>query len=221
LQGSRTVGGAVIQTPTDDTQMDANGAVRSVQSADITMPRDTLEELWDPANLERLARTYWSFLSACTLGIIRVHYTEGERFVKAFRVIPLLTFAAPEYEMDTDRGIVRWRIVKGLLVARKGRDGDGALEIDVRRLPTNEPGKARINVEISVLNFYPNIARWLSRFVYTNTQSRIHVIVTYGFLRRLVTRDLDQSVTGRFNAPDIDEVPDTTSTPRPSERQTR
>src|SRR5688572_13481798 len=104
LRGTRTVGGAVIHTPTDDTRMDRNGAVRSVQGADIVLPRDTLDDVWDPQHLERLARTYWSFLSDCTLGTIKVHYTEGERYVKLFGLFPLLTFAAPEYEIDEHRG---------------------------------------------------------------------------------------------------------------------
>jgi hypothetical protein len=207
LRGTRTIGGAVIHTPTDDTRMDANGAVRSVQGADIVLPSDTLEDIWDPAHLERLARTYWSFLSSCTLGLIRVHYTDGERYVKFLGVIPLLTFAAPEYEITEDHGSVRWRIVKGLLVQSKAHGGDGYLQVEVRRLPFNEPGKSRINVEVTVANFYPNVARTLSTFVYTNTQSRIHVIVTHGFLRRLVRRQLDQSVTGRFAEPEADEVP--------------
>jgi hypothetical protein len=172
LRGTTTVGGAVIHTPTDDTRIDANGAVRSVQAAEIVVPREALDDIWDPMHLERLARTYWSFLSRCTLGMIRVHYTERERFVKLFGLIPLLTFAAPEYEITSDKGVVRWRIVKGLLA-----------------------------------NFYPQVARALSRFVYTNTQSRIHVIVTHGFLRRLVRRQLDESVTGRFSAPEFDEMP--------------
>lgn len=212
LRGTHTIGGAVIHTPTDDTRMDADGAVRSVQGADIVLPRETLEELWDPLHLERLARTYWSFLTRCTLGLIRIRYTPGERYVTFLGLIRLLTFDAPEYEMDTDRGIVRWRIVKGLLVAQQGRGKDGYLEIDVRRLPCREAGMARINVEVTVANFYPQIAHRLSRFVYTNTQSRIHVIVTHGFLRRLVKRNLDTSVTGRFAGPD--EVPD------PGERET-
>jgi hypothetical protein len=38
--------------------------------------------------------------------------------------------------------------------------------------------------------------------VYSQTQSRIHVIVCYGFLRRLAKRELDESITGRFRAPD-------------------
>ena len=79
---------------------------------------------------------------------------------------------------------MRWRIEKGLLVAAPGRGGDGYLEIDVRRLDCDVPGSQRINVEVEVANFYPAIASRLGRFLYTNTQSRIHVIVTHGFLRR-------------------------------------
>ena len=199
LRRPQTLAGAVIRTPTDDTQIDPDGAVRSIQSADIVLPERTLEELWLPVNLERLARTYWAFLSRCTLGLIRIYYTERERYVCLLsRRLPLLTFAAPEYEMGGGRGIVRWRIAKGLLVAPKGRAADGYLEIEVRRLPCDDPGMARINVEVEVANFYPAIAYRLSRFLYTHTQSRIHVIVTHGFLRRLVRRDLDESVTGRF-----------------------
>jgi hypothetical protein len=207
LRGTTTIGGAVIHTPTDDTHIDPNGAVRSVQSAEIVLPAGTLDDIWDPMHLERLARTYWSFLSRCTLGMIRVHYTDGERYVKLFGLIPLLTFAAPEYEITPDVGVVRWRIVKGLLVQHKGHDADGYLQVEVRKLPCTESGKARINVEVTVANFYPQVARALSTFVYTNTQSRIHVIVTHGFLRRLVRHRLDESVTGRFSAREYDEMP--------------
>jgi hypothetical protein len=198
LRGTHTVAGAVIHTPTDDTRMDANGAVRSVQGADIIMPSEVLDDIWDAPHLERLARTYWSFLSTCTLGAIKVQYTDGERYVKLFRTIPLLTFQEPEYEIDEQHGLVRWPIAKGVLVQRRAHGGDGYLQIEVRKLPSPEPGKAAINVEVTVANFYPQVASALSTFVYTNTQSRIHVIVTHGFLRRLVRRQLDESVTGRF-----------------------
>ncbi|MBI5106189.1 MAG: hypothetical protein HZB46_14610 [Solirubrobacterales bacterium] len=211
LAGSRTIEGVEIRTPTDDTRIDADGVVRSIQSADMVLPEDLFEELWTPSTLERLARTYWSFLSACTLGLVRVYYTETERYAcLLFRPFKLLTFDAPEYETNADRGIVRWRIKKGLLVAPSGREGDGYLEIDVRRLACDIPGKARINVEVEVANFYPAIAHSLSKFVYTNTQSRIHVIVTHGFLRRVAHRELDESVTGRFR----DAQPDRTPEPR-------
>src|SRR6478672_5091033 len=117
--------------------------------------------------------------------------------------------------MDDRRGVVRWRIARGLLVARRGRGGDGYLEIDVERRPGEQPGTVNVAVEVEVANFYPAVAHRLSRFVYTNTQSRIHVIVTHGFLRSLARLDLAESLVGRFVS--VDEVPDPT-TPAPSDR---
>jgi len=185
--------------------------VRSVQAADIVLPQEMLAGMWNTETLERLARTYWAFLTACTLGLVRVYYTSTERYVcLLIRPLKLLTFQAPEYETSADRGIVRWRIQKGLLVAPTGRGGDGYLEIDVRRLDCDIPGHERINVEVEIANFYPMVASRLSRFVYTNTQSRIHVIVCYGFLRRLARRDLDESVVGRYRKLSTEE----TGTPR-------
>jgi hypothetical protein len=196
------VEGVTVRTPTDDTKIDGDGAVRSIQGADIVISEQLFGELWTTATLERLARTYWSYLNTVTLGLIRVYYTDGERYVcLLFKPLKLLTFRAPEYETEADRGVVRWRIAKGLLVAPTGREGDGYLEIDVRRLSCDEAGHERIHVEVEVANFYPAIASRLGRFLYTNTQSRIHVIVTHGFLRRLAHRDLEQSVTGRYGGP--------------------
>ena len=209
LARDRSIDGVTVRTPTDDTRIDDDGAVRSIQAADIVLPRDMLAELWTPETLERLARTYWAYLSTVTLGLIRVYYTPGERYVCL--LVPrfkLLTFKAPEYETNATRGVVRWRMERGLLVARRGRGGDGYLEIDVRLLDCDEPGHARINVEIEVANFYPAIASRLGRFLYTNTQSRIHVIVTHGFLHRLARRDLEQSVTGRFRVPRNEDLPE-------------
>ena len=198
---ARRIEGVTVRTPTDDTKIDGDGAVRSIQGADIVLSEEVFGELWTVETLERLARTYWSYLTFVTLGLIRVYYTEGERYVCfLLRPFKLLTFQAPEYETDSTRGIVRWRIEKGLLVAAPGRGGDGYLEIDVRRLDCDQPGHERINVEVEVANFYPQIASRLGRFLYTNTQSRIHVIVTHGFLRRLARRDLDRSVTGKYRA---------------------
>ncbi len=201
--------GAVIHDPTDDTKVGPHGAVSSVQSADIDLPVDAFGELWAPSTLERLARTYWAFLSSCTLGLVRVLYREdGRDVVFLRRPFVLLSFKCPEYEMNAERGIVRWPIDKGILVAGQGRGKDGYLEIDVRRRGEVEPGVERVNVEVEVANFYPQVAHWLSRWVYTNTQSRIHVLVCYGFLRRLLSRELEESVTGKF-AIENDTVEDT------------
>ena len=197
-----TVGDTVITALRDDTRIDDAGRVSSIQSADVVMPSAALDAIWSPLYLERLARTYWRFLSRCTLGLIRVDYTDAERYVVLIcRPFVLLTFHEPEYEVDSGRGIVRWRIERGVLVAPPGLQGDGFLEIDVRRGPGTSPGTADLHVEVEVANFYPRIAWSLTGWLYQVTQSRIHVLVTYGFLRSLARLDLAESRVGRFAGP--------------------
>jgi hypothetical protein len=185
-----------IRSPEEHTTTGPDGAVRSVQSADVEMPEEQLDALWNPTHLERLARTYWRWLTRITLGAIQVRYRPDGRDVCLFGIpwLALLIFQAPEYEMDAERGVVRWRIERGLLVARRGCDGRGYLEIEIHRHP------GRLHVEVEVASFYPAIAARLGRWVYENTQSRIHVIVTHGFLRSLARLDLARSRVGRFDA---------------------
>ncbi len=198
---TQAIPGAVIDPPTDETSIDPRtGAVTSRQGADIVLPATALAGLWDPEHLERAARTYWSTLRRFTLGLMHVDYTETERSVVLLsRRLPLLTFRAPEYEMDRCRGIVRWRIDRGLLVSSRGRGSDGYLELDFERHDEGE--RVRLHVAVEVANYYPRLGG-LSRRVYANTQSRIHVLACNFFLRRLVRRDLDTSRVGHFAGPD-------------------
>lgn len=190
---------AAIEALSDATTMDEDtGAVRSVQRADLMIDREALAGIWNATYLERLARTYWRFLTRATLGLIRVRYGEESRSVVLLAPpLRLLTFHAPEYEVGTDRGLVRWRIARGVLVAKRGR-GRGYLQIEVRRGPDGGGPRVPLHVEVEVANFYPAIASGLSLRLYNITQSRIHVIVTYGFLRSLVRRNLAESRVGRF-----------------------
>jgi len=201
--------GAEIGELRDETTVDkSTGAVKSRQAADIVLPTGAIDGLWNPETLERVARTYWSTLQRFTLGLIHVHYTPTERAV-VFLIpqLGLLTFKAPEYEMDRGRGIVRWRIEKGLLVSSQGRGGDGYLEIDIRRHDGPE-GMVTLGVAVEVANYYPALGG-LSRRIYTNTQSRIHVIACNFFLRRLVRRDLSTSRIGHFSGPSsAEQAPD-------------
>ncbi|HET8758378.1 MAG TPA: hypothetical protein VFM58_20330 [Solirubrobacteraceae bacterium] len=193
----RRVPDAAISEPDDHTVMDAGGAVRSIQAANVTMPEGDLEAIWTPLYLERLARTYWKYLSRVSLGLIRVEYTPTERRVVLLRSpFVLLRFGAPEYQIGEGRGIVRWRIRDGVLVARRDQ---GYLEIDVQRTEAEKPGFAQAHVEVEVANFYPAIATWVARWFYKVTQSRVHVLVTHGFLRSLVHRRLETSAVGRFD----------------------
>ncbi|HEY8304701.1 MAG TPA: hypothetical protein VIG42_08965 [Solirubrobacteraceae bacterium] len=175
----------------------ASGAMRSVQAADLSLPEDALLELWTPMHLERLARTYWRFLTRVTAGLVRVAYGESERtVVLVARPLKLLTFDSPEYELDGERGVVRWRIKRGMLVARHGRGGHGHLQIEVRRLDPTASGEARVHIEVEVANFHPAIASGFGRRIYNATQAKIHAFVTNGFLRSLARLDLAESKVG-------------------------
>jgi hypothetical protein len=192
---------AAILSPPRSTVIAQDGAVRSVQSAELTLAREDLERLWTPRNLENLARTYWRFLSRVTLGLIRVVYGVDERSVVLFaRPFRLLRFCSPEYLVEPDHGKVTWRIRDGLLVARSGR-GCGFLALDVRRLQDgHENGQAVVRIELEVANFYPAIAANFSTPLYEATQSSIHVLVTHAFLRSLAKLDLAKSKVGRMSA---------------------
>jgi len=194
---SRLPAHAVIISPRESTVVARDGAVRSVQSAELTMDPADLERLWSATSLENLARTYWRFLSRVTLGLIRVVYSEHERSVVLLsRPLTLLRFDAPEYVLEAQRGRVRWRIRDGLLVARGGH-GCGFLALDVKR-HAPEDGPARLQIEVEVANFYPAIVVGFSMPVYEATQSSIHVLVTHAFLRSLAKLDLAESKVGRF-----------------------
>ena len=95
---------------------------------------------------------------------------------------------------------MRWRIARGLLVARRKRgEGGGYLQIEVRRRLDEDGPFVHLHVEVEVANFYPSIAG-LSLGLYNATQSRIHVIITHGFLRSLARLDLAPSRVERFVA---------------------
>lgn len=192
----RTIAGAVLGTPSDETTLDpATGAVTSRQGADIVLPAAALESLWDAEHLERAARTYWTSMRRFSLGLMRVHYSATERSIVLLAPpLRLLTFRAPEYETSRRRGVVRWRIDRGLLVSPRGRGGDGYLELEFERRDAGD-GMARVHVEVEVANYYPALSGPL-RWLYVHTQSRIHVLACHSFLRRLVRRDLDPSRAG-------------------------
>ena len=190
----------LLRQPHSDYAVD--GGIGSKQVAEVTLPREELDGVWSAEHLERLARTYWRFLSRVSLGLLRVLYTETSREVVLLtRPFVLLRFKAPEYEIDADGGTVTWPIDRGLLVAPNGR-GRGYLRLGVRRLPADEgASEATAIVTSEVVNFYPVIAGWgafarIGRFLYNQTQLRIHVIVTNAFLRSLANLDLEASRVG-------------------------
>jgi hypothetical protein len=178
-----------------------DGAVGSRQVAEVTLPRAELEKIWSPEYLERLARTYWTFLWSFSFGLIRVLYGEDSRDVVFLRrPFVLLRFHKPEYRIDSDGGTVTWPIDRGVLVARRGR-GRGFLRLGVRREPVaDDAGEVTLLVSSEVMNFYPTIATRFSRWIYEQTQLRIHVLVTHAFLRSLANLEFEPSRVGALRA---------------------
>jgi len=179
-----------------------SGAVKSIQEATVEMPADVYRRMWKPEYLERLARSYWAFLSKISLGAIRVVYEPSSRTVVFIsRRLPLLRFRKPEYTTGPGLGQVTWRIERGLLVAPNGR-GQGMLRITVRSsAPSEGTEDACVSVRTEISNFYPflrggGVFARVGVEIYSFTQVRIHTWVTHGFLRSLARLDLPQSPVG-------------------------
>ncbi len=193
-----------------------DGSVTTRQAAEVTLPRSELDRIWNAEYLERLAATYWRFLTRVSLGLLRVLYSPDAREIALIgRPLVLLRFDPPEYDMASDRGTVTWRIREGVLVHPAGR-GKGYLRISVKRpatAPRSHNGSDEVTgtVTCEVANFYPLVAGrgWFARIgrhLYRVTQLRLHVIVTHAFLRSLARLDLVESKVGRFAK--IEDLPD-------------
>jgi hypothetical protein len=168
-----------------------------MQEAQVSLPRDMLDRSWRPEELERLARSYWRFLTRVSLGLLRVVYAPDARtVVLLFPGLGLLGFGIPEYVTQPDFGQVTWPIRRGLLVAREGRE-KGFLQIRVAREGRDpvSPSNELVRVSVEVRNFYPWL-RGSGRFtrlgtwLYRATQVRIHGFITRGFLRSLASLEL-------------------------------
>ena len=121
----------IVHVPRSDYAPD--GSIGSKQAAEVSLPRAELDRIWSAEYLERLAATYWRFLTRFSLGLLRVLYTDDAREVVVLRrPFVLLRFRKPEYEIEPNGGTVTWPIEKGLLVAPSGR-GQGYLRLTVER----------------------------------------------------------------------------------------
>ena len=166
------------------------GAVESVQGAEIDV-RDPVSRLLNRGFLERAATAYWRLITRFTLGLIRVTSDgEDQCVVLVSRPFVLLRFHSPEYDVEEGQGSVAWRIKRGILVSRNGRDR-GFLRLSLESTgPQGANGQSRVRVRMEVHNFYP----WLRGtgpfarvgvWIYAQTQQRIHRAVTRRFLQRL------------------------------------
>lgn len=204
-RGDARAGVRILDVPPPEAPRD--GSVTTRQAAAVTLPRSELDRVWNAEHLERLAATYWRFLTRVTLGLVRVLYTPDAReLVLLRRPLTLLRFRAPEYELAEDRGTVTWPITGGLLVLPSGRDR-GHLRLSVRHPKTADPeGTTTLTVTSEVASFHPLLAgrgraAGVGRHVYRLTQLQLHVVVTHAFLRSLARLDLVRSRVGALAPP--------------------
>jgi hypothetical protein len=166
------------------------GAVSSQQSGELELGRP-MSQVLSREFLSWAAAEYWRLIARFTLGLIRVASTESDQcVVLVARPLVLLRFHAPEYELEEGEGSVTWRIRRGILVARSGRDR-GFLRLSIAQVgPQDGDARNQVSVLMEVQNFYPwlrgrGIFARLGVWIYANTQQRIHRLVTRRFLRRL------------------------------------
>jgi hypothetical protein len=171
------------------------GAVESLQGAELQL-RKPLSQVLNRDFLHRAARDYWRLITRFTLGLIRVTSDAGDECVVLLaRPLVLLRFHSPEFELRGGSGSVTWRIERGILVSRNGRDR-GFLRLSVAQITgRGATGGPPVRVQMEVRNFYP----WLRGseafarvgvWIYAQTQHRIHRFVTRAFLRRLARTTL-------------------------------
>jgi hypothetical protein len=166
------------------------GAVESVQGAELEV-RVPVSRVLNRSFLEWAADEYWRLIRRFTLGLIRVRSDARDQCVVLLaRQLVLLRFHAPEYDLEEGECSVTWRIKRGILVSRGGRD-HGFLRLSFQVMaPQGGNGHLRLGVRMEVRNFYPWLrgtgpfAR-LGVWIYAQTQQRIHRAVTRRFLVRL------------------------------------
>ena len=182
------------------------GAVESVQAGELRLP-EPLSRVLNRDFLSRAAREYWRFITRFSLGLFRVAYAgDHQSIVLLARPLVLLRFHSPEYELDQSRGSVTWRIERGLLVSRDGRD-QGFLRLSVARADEQAAAdRTLVRMQMEVRNFYPWL-RGSGRFarvgvwIYSQTQQRIHRSVTRGFLRSLAKTATTPDAATRVEQP--------------------
>ncbi|HEU0024787.1 MAG TPA: hypothetical protein VFQ12_09165 [Thermoleophilaceae bacterium] len=208
LERHRRARARVRIVPVPRSRYGTDGSIGSKQVAEVSLPRSDLDRIWSPEYLERLAATYWRFLTRFSLGLLRVLHTESTRDVVLLaRPFVLLRFRKPEYSIEATRGTVTWPIDRGLLVAPSGR-GRGYLRLTVERPPDDDGSADEVTATVcsEVVSFYPMLAGWgwfsrIGRLIYNETQLRIHVLVTHSFLRSLANLDLVESAVGALAPP--------------------
>ena len=128
-------------TPSSTRRWTATAPCARSRPPTSTCPADELDAIWSPMHLERLARTYWRYLSRVTLGPDprRLHRDRARRRPPHAPVRAAALPRRPSTSSDADRGD-RALAHPRRAARRRAAATHGYLEIDVRRCPSEEPG---------------------------------------------------------------------------------
>ena len=204
----RQLAHAVIRDPDEHTTFDERGAVRSIQAADLTLPGEELDSCgrrctWS-ASRARTGSTSRASRSASSASPTR-RRSAWSCSSRGRSCCCASARRSTTIDADArDRALAHPR-----RAARRARAAThGYLEIDVRRCPEEAPGQATHARRGGGRELLPGARLPVARWFYANTQSRIHVLVTHGFLRSLARLELEESAVGRFAGPDAGAAPD-------------
>jgi hypothetical protein len=176
---------------TNEATVGREAGVRSVQKAELELPAEALERVWNRAGLECLGQRYWYPIDRGTRGLLHVMHRDGRPTVTLAGLPPaLMRLHAPAYSVAGNVAEVRWRIGGGLLVASTGRD-TGLLRIEARRTAgSREAARVAVQITVAVEDFHPRLRgrgglTRMGTWLYRGTQLRWHVWQAREFLHAL------------------------------------
>ena len=153
-------------------------AFTSIQSADLPNSENLFDSRLDSDMLLRMLNGYFSVAEECAGGLVRMRWAAGRpRFVLRWPALTLIAMGKPNFERSSDTRAVSVAVEGGWLV-------DPTWTPRLAIAITREPGRLRARVELS--EYRPRGGRLAAvRWVYRQTQARVHVWVGLRYLRRL------------------------------------
>jgi hypothetical protein len=179
-----------VRSQREETLLEPGQAVRSLQSAELVVPADALEQCWSDAGVSCLARNYWLPLARRTLHLLRlIRSARGARLVLGVAPFALIRFGSPRTMLGREVAEVSWPITGGPLVS-SATASRGTLRITARREDLAVSGETALTVTVLVEGFQPRLrgTGHLPRIrtaLYRNTQLRIHAWQSRAFFSAL------------------------------------
>ncbi len=164
--------------------------VTSTQWIELPGAAGDLESRGRPEVLLRLLRDYFGVAERCSGGVVRLRWRgDRPRFTLLWPPLTLIDMAAPAYDSGPERCAVSLEVTGGWLVDPGSKPG---LAIALTRR-TDE-----LVASVELGEYAPRRADWaVVRWVYLQTQARIHARVGLTYLRQLQRRWLPVTPSGR------------------------